>query len=257
MADKRLIGHATMLQLAWWLAVSAVLITMLGAWSNIDLELANRMFDNAHHVFPWRHSWFAERFSHEFMKAALVMTALLAIALVLLDALRPFASWTRLFRMQARIVAVAAAAVPLTTSMLKKASVSHCPWDLRQYGGAEPYVRLFDALPGGAHAGHCLPAGHASSALWLVALGVLFLPHAPRKALAVSAAGLLLGLGLGWVQQMRGAHFLTHTLWSAWIACAVVLAIVAAAQAPLNRTSVPRWWPRLSSRVRQGGRILP
>ena len=33
----------------------------------------------------------------------------------------------------------------------------------------------------------------------------------------------LLGLGmlLGGVQQLRGAHFLTHTLWTAWIACAV------------------------------------
>jgi membrane-associated PAP2 superfamily phosphatase len=28
---------------------------------------------------------------------------------------------------------------------------------------------------------------------------------------------VLVGLGLGWVQQMRGAHFMSHTLWSGWV----------------------------------------
>jgi membrane-associated PAP2 superfamily phosphatase len=39
----------------------------------------------------------------------------------------------------------------------------------------------------------------------------------------VFALGIGAGLGLGWVQQLRGAHFLSHTLWSAWIAAAIVL----------------------------------
>ena len=33
--------------------------------------------------------------------------------------------------------------------------------------------------------------------------------------LIVSA--LLAGLALGLAQQMRGAHFMSHTLWSAWL----------------------------------------
>lgn len=41
------------------------------------------------------------------------------------------------------------------------------------------------------------------------------------------AATLALGFGflVGWMQQMRGAHFLTHTLWSMWIACAIAFAL--------------------------------
>jgi len=27
---------------------------------------------------------------------------------------------------------------------------------------------------------------------------------------------------VGWMQQLRGAHFLTHTLWSIWIAVLIV-----------------------------------
>jgi membrane-associated PAP2 superfamily phosphatase len=114
--------------------------------------------------------------------------------------------------------------------MLKRASVAHCPWDLARYGGDQPYLRLFDALPLGVPAGHCLPAGHASSALWLVALCVYWLPSRPGAARNVAALALLLGGLVGWMQQLRGAHFLTHTLWSTWIACAVVLAIVAGLQ---------------------------
>ncbi|UUZ57577.1 hypothetical protein LP419_13670 [Massilia sp. H-1] len=30
---------------------------------------------------------------------------------------------------------------------------------------------------------------------------------------------------IGWIQQLRGAHFLTHTLWSMWIACALVITV--------------------------------
>ncbi|WP_373887845.1 phosphatase PAP2 family protein [Massilia sp. BSC265] len=79
--------------------------------------------------------------------------------------------------------------------------------------------------------GHCLPAGHASSALWLVSLVVVWLPGPGRRAGRACCVALVPGLALGWMQQMRGAHFLTHTLWSAWIACAIVLALVMLLQA--------------------------
>ncbi|MES3022492.1 MAG: hypothetical protein V4857_13010 [Pseudomonadota bacterium] len=57
--------------------------------------------------------------------------------------------------------------------------------------------------------------------MWLVSLCVFFLPHRPRAALWMARAALLPGFALGWLQQLRGAHFLTHTLWSMWIACAI------------------------------------
>jgi membrane-associated PAP2 superfamily phosphatase len=35
---------------------------------------------------------------------------------------------------------------------------------------------------------------------------------------------------VGYLQQLRGAHFMTHTLWSIWIACTIVVALIAALQ---------------------------
>jgi membrane-associated PAP2 superfamily phosphatase len=63
---------------------------------------------------------------------------------------------------------------------------------------------------------------------------------ARRWLIAALAAGLLLGL----VQQLRGAHYLSHTLWTAWICWAVGFAI----DAFLHRGSADlRGWPALRS----------
>src|SRR5690606_5169625 len=90
------------------------------------------------------------------------------------------------------------------------------------YGGDAPFLRLLDSVPTGFDIGHCFPAGHATVGLWLAALCVFWLPHKPRAALTAFCAGLGVGLLLGWVQQMRGAHFLFHTLWSAWLTCLII-----------------------------------
>jgi len=54
--------------------------------------------------------------------------------------------------------------------------------------------------------------------LWMISLSIFFVPHRLTRAAVVLATLLFVGVGVGWMQQLRGAHFLTHTLWSAWIA---------------------------------------
>ena len=238
MALEHLLKYRVRILLLSGLALAALGIAWLGTWTDVDLVLANAMYDAERHAFPWRHTWLAETFGHVILKALLVFAGALAMLAVTWDLLRPFRRWDNPMRLRARILACSALAVPLVTSLLKQASVSHCPCDLALYGGTEPYVRLFEALPSGALAGHCLPAGHASSALWLVAVGVFWLPHSPHKAFAASACGLAAGFALGWLQQLRGAHFFTHTLWSMWIACAVVVATITILQQA--RSSRPR-----------------
>jgi membrane-associated PAP2 superfamily phosphatase len=219
------------------LCASALLLFWLGRHTDVDLRLADAMFDRVSGSFPWKNAWLTDTFNHRILKSLLTAAAATFIAAAIADAIWPRLGLGR--RVQLRIVALSAALVPLAISLLKQHSTSHCPWDLARYGGVEPYVRLFDALPLGATAGHCLPAGHASSALWLVALAVLWLPGEPRKAGLAAVLALVFGLLVGWLQQMRGAHFLTHTLWSMWIACAMVLALVLLAQ----RKTAPRRMP--------------
>jgi membrane-associated PAP2 superfamily phosphatase len=208
------------------LAAGALAIAWLGAGTNIDLRLARAMYDQASGAFPMRHAWLAETLSHAYMKNVMLLLAVCALLPAAVDCWRP-RSWPNGFRLRLRVVALASLLVPLVTTLLKQASSSHCPWDLADFGGTHAYVRLLDAALSGAPAGHCMPAGHASGALWLVSLTVFWLPHQPRKAAAMACATLGFGFTVGWMQQLRGAHFLTHTLWSMWLACAIVYLLYA------------------------------
>jgi membrane-associated PAP2 superfamily phosphatase len=211
------------------LAFCAVLLVVLGRYTTIDLALADRTFDSAVRDFPLRQTWFASVLMHQWVKWLLIGIGLLFSLSFVKTFLPKEKARARgqdpIRQRRLGIVVLSFMLVPLTVSVLKSLSSQHCPWDLERYGGYAPYVRIFESLPAGVHAGQCFPAGHASSGLWLISLAVFWLPHLPRKAFAVFLLALVPGLALGWVQQLRGAHFLSHTLWSAWIAVLLVLVL--------------------------------
>ena len=204
------------------LALSALLILGLAQYTDLDLALADRSFDAALQQFAWRDAWFADVVMHRWLKGPLTLCGLALVLAALTEAVWHWPHFDAAGRWALRGSAALAVLVPSSISVTKRLSQSHCPWSLDRYGGHALYVRLFDALPAGIEPGGCFPAGHASSALWLVGLCLWWLPRRPRRAAAVFAAGLAAGLALGWVQQLRGAHFLSHTLASMWIASAWV-----------------------------------
>lgn len=214
-------------RVALGLAGSASLILVVGQYTDIDLVLADLYYDPVRHAFPWDTTWFATKFMHGWVKNVLRWIGFAFIALAIADLLRPARLRSPLRSAQLRIVAAMSLAEPFVVSTLKSWSNMHCPWAVDRYGGSNPFLRLLDTVPNGWDAGHCFPAGHASTAMWLCSLAVFWLPHAPRQALLVFLAGSGAGLFLGWVQQMRGQHFLTHTLWTAWIAAALFLTLLA------------------------------
>lgn len=225
-ARLQLLQPKTLGTLASLLACAALLILWLGAATGLDIWLADLFFDPVTRTFPWRNDWLTEVLGHRVMKILLTGFGLLLVGVCLGEPLlrrRYLSSW---WRLRLRLIAACAVLIPLATSLLKRASDSHCPWDLERYGGNFPYFRILDQVPDWIEAGRCLPGGHASTALWLVGIVVLWLPHRPRTAAMAAFGTLLAGGALGWLQQMRGAHFMTHTLWSMWIAAAVVTVLL-------------------------------
>lgn len=202
------------------LAVSALFLFWLGS-TRLDVHLAASIYDPAAGGFPLRHAWFAEVLAHKWLKWCMLVLGAGVLVLVLRDAWRPLSWMTAELRVRLRVVVACSISIPMVVSVLKRLSASHCPWDIVDYGGSAPYIHLLDAMPAGVTAGHCFPAGHATSVLWLVSLCTLWLPWQPRRAFIVAMLALLAGGVIGWIQQLRGAHFLSHTLWSMWIACAV------------------------------------
>jgi len=209
------------------LLIALSLLLLIGQYTDIDLILADQYFDRARQTFPWDNTWFGRDLMHGWVKKIVVWSGFAIIMIAALDLALRFTWLDALRRVQIRVLALAGIIEPMVIRKLKSASVLHCPWGVDRYGGKAPFLRLLDSVPPDWQAGHCFPAGHASAGMWLCALAVLWLPHSPRKALAVYLGGLGFGLVLGWVQQMRGQHFLSHTLWTAWIASALFTLLLA------------------------------
>lgn len=137
----------------------------------------------------------------------------------------PVLGWQRRERLA---VALATVASLLVVSLIKRASLTSCPWDLAEFGGAARYVShwmLGVADGGGAH---CFPGGHASSALAFVgaALPALSARRAsPWRGTLLLLALLAGGAALGVVQTLRGAHYPSHTLWT-MVICYATSAVV-------------------------------
>lgn len=160
---------------------------------------------------------------HGYVKYVITGAGRMLWLVVLLDLIYPWPIIKQWVRVRLRFVVIASVFIPSLVGTLKSFSSLHCPWDVARYGGYAPFVRLLDHMPSMVKAGGCFPAGHATVGLWLAAICVFWLPSKPKTALIVFLSGLSVGFTLGWVQQMRGAHFLFHTLWSVWLAALVIV----------------------------------
>ena len=187
--------------------------------SGLDLPLA-RLFGGAG-GFALRNHWLLTNVLHEGGRIA-------AWALVL--ALCVGVWWPRgmLRRIPAgrRLqLAVGSLAAVLVVSALKSISTTSCPQELALFGRTAQYMSHWHWPPGltDGGTGHCFPAGHASAGFAFVNGWFAFRQHDRRLARAWLAAALGAGLVLGLGQQARGAHFMSHTLWSAYVCWCVAL----------------------------------
>jgi membrane-associated PAP2 superfamily phosphatase len=206
----------------WFIAPLALGIALIAVEQLTDVDRAiTRLFvDPQAHTFPLRYSFLLEAVMHHWAKYAVItLGAFTCAAVVFTYIVPPWKPLRRVLVFLALSMALAAAAVEGG----KAISTRHCPWDIDEFGGLGPYTHLLEPLPSGVQAGHCFPAGHASTGFVLMAFYFAFYAlgrrRAARRALAFSvAAGLVLGFG----RVLQGAYFATHVFW-AGIVCWVVM----------------------------------
>lgn len=209
-----------------WLTVSLLLILFIGQYTNLDLIIQDYYYDAAQKIFPWDKTWFAHYFMHDYVKAFIIRSGQLLLLVMLIDTVKKWSKISEFTRVRLRLIALSSLLVPAAVRTIKEFSILHCPFEIDRYGGDTPFIRLLDNIPEVIKAGHCFPAGHATTGLWLASICVFWLPHDTKKASIAFFAGLSVGFILGWVQQMRGHHFLFHTLWSSWIASFIIVILL-------------------------------
>jgi membrane-associated PAP2 superfamily phosphatase len=213
----------------------------VAAWdaSGLDLQLAQAMGGQAQ--FPLRDAWLLASLVHRAC-AWVSWTFLLILCMGIIypaGPLRPLE-----LRVRIQLVATPLAAA-LVIWLLKHFSATSCPWDLGLYGGTAPYAWHWSARSDGGP-GHCFPAGHAAYGFVFIAGYFAFRNHRPRLAFMWLAGSLAAGFAIGIVQQLRGAHFMSHTLWTGLLCWIVALMADHAMDfvTPPRRPGAPRPWLR-------------
>jgi membrane-associated PAP2 superfamily phosphatase len=107
-------------------------------------------------------------------------------------------------------------------AVLKKLIPMECPWDLQQFGGNLPFIGLFSERPASMVPNQCFPAGHASIGYSWLAIYYFLLVARPSIAKLGLWCSVGLGLLLGFTQQLRGAHFISHDIATAAICWLIV-----------------------------------
>ena len=217
--------------------VTGVALALLLAWDATGWDLAAaRLFGDAQ-GFAARDTFWASKLLHDGGRiAAWLLLAVLVVVTLRTPKTGVINGPTRAERWRWNaIMLLAIVAVPA----IKRFSLSSCPWDLAVYGGVAQYVShwRFGIADGGG--GHCFPSGHAVAAFGFFGLYFLWRGHDVQRARRWLAAVIVVGLLFGTAQLARGAHYPSHTLWSAWL-CWTICVIAASRSTP---QSVPMETP--------------
>ena len=207
-------------------ALTLLFFVLLVLWDATGFDLPLARWSGSPQGFALRQQPLFVLLSHELPRMA---GAALLLAL-LVGVFKPWGFLCRLAPGERWQLWLSIAGGALAITVLKRLNHTSCPWDLAEFGGVARHVShwLWGVRDGGA--GHCFPAGHASTAFAYLAGWFVLRRSAPRAAGRWLLGALLAGMLLGLAQQMRGAHYMSHTLWTAWICWAWGLAVDTALQ---------------------------
>ncbi len=210
----------------WWRCVRIpllvfVVLAALIPLTSLDSTLARALFyDGARWIGAG--SWWTNQFLHEGGRWAMRLVVIGALVVAGAGKLSPRFAY---LKRPATYVALAMILSTGIVGLCKAESNIDCPSDIAGFGGDRPYVGLFAHRPDYLPHAACFPAAHASSGYALFAFYFLWRERSRR----LSRAGLSLALGVGLVfgiaQQSRGAHFLSHDVWSAFLVWTVSLTL--------------------------------
>jgi membrane-associated PAP2 superfamily phosphatase len=204
-----------------WPTLIYVYLFVLLRIGDIDREVAGLFAGSQQPGFPLRHAYLTEFLLHDVAQAAMK-------GIVVLLLLAWLGSWLNGYlARRRRELGYLLLSVVLSVGLVglgKQVTNVDCPWDLQAFGGQRIFYDLFDNKPAGAPVGRCFPGGHSASGFALFGLFFLLRRRRPSHAALGLLPALLLGAGFAVVQWVRGAHFPSHDLTTAYVCWLTALA---------------------------------
>lgn len=187
-----------------------IFLTVLIELTNTDRNLADWIYKWQGNNWQFKDAWITATFIHKGGKYFSISMLLILLLLFFLSYFSP-----KLITWKYRLGYLLAATLTgvLFVSIGKWITYISCPWDFSRYGGTLEYLPLIKQL-WIRNGNQCFPAGHASAGFAWVALYFVGLHTKSLWRWTALLFALLMGIIFGISQQLRGAHFLSHDLWS-------------------------------------------
>lgn len=184
----------------------AFVFTMLSFLSHelrFDLWLTKTFIYNG--AFLFRDDFFFEVVMHKYAaKAVIAYNVLILIAI--------FSVKDQKKKKKLIYILVATLLSMFTVSLLKRVTVIACPWSLSEFGGTASYIHFWEMFSSRYPDSSCFPAGHSSGGFALLSIFYAGLLFDQKSRYIYLLPAFIVGLSFGIVQQIRGAHFLSHDL---------------------------------------------
>ena len=178
--------------------------------TSLDQALADWIYQWEGNQWHLKNEWITAVLIHKGGKYFSIALLLAVVLLLLLSCISPMlAMWKH--RLQYLLAATISGS--LIVSVGKVITNISCPWDFSRYGGTQEYLPLIEQL-WVRNGSQCFPAGHASAGFAWVALYFVGRHSLSSWRWPALFFALFLGTVFGISQQLRGAHFLSHDIWS-------------------------------------------
>ena len=193
--------------------VSLILLITFLAWDSTtwDMQLATLWGESS--GFALRDHWWMAKIMHAGARNA----GWIFFVAMLIGIWRPWGALRTLPTADRVCLFLSVLSALLSVTLIKGLSQTSCPWDLQAFGGLAPYVSHWNLWVRDGGGGHCFPAGHAATGVAFMAAYFGLRHNNAPGAMKWLIVAMCIGFILGISQQMRGAHFMSHTLWTAWL----------------------------------------
>lgn len=214
-SNSTLTPHSLAAALAIFFSIAGVILHQTGA----DLAIAGYIFKLSGGAFTLRDNvWFKHIFhdlgKHLFQVAFLVV---IGLQIYFYHTQAPQHKKTRTW-----FVLACAAITLIFVGILKATTTLPCPWAITAFGGEKAFVPLASAFDTtNFPLGHCFPAGHAAGIYAWLGIAFIF-PLFSKPFWQSFCAIFFIGLLYSLVQNLRGAHFLSHDCFSIALSFAVI-----------------------------------
>lgn len=221
MSEKWLLGNMA------GCVILLVVVLCLESFTDMDMLVQRRLYDATTRAWLLDADWHA-RLKPWLYVGPKIFLGVLGVGCVL-KLIRFLRKQGKICR-PALVLLLSLALVPACIAGGKRFTNIYCPYELREFGGSHVYQRVLspaDPANRGLARGRGFPAGHASGGFALMAFFFSF--RSRRGRLMGLVIGLGAGWGMGWYQMIRGAHFLSHTLFSmvaAWLLICLIVLLV-------------------------------